>query len=408
MARVPRILIVDDEPGVTVTLQAILEQEGYEVMAALTAAEAQQLIATVPFDAALLDVRIDEADGLDLLAELQECQPDCCAIMLTGYASLESAVRAIRHGAYDYLTKPCDLDELKLTVARAIERGMLTRQLRERLKELEQANATIRALNEDLQRRVEAATAELSRKVAELSETTRRLEEAQRLREEFISMVVHEIGQPLTNISGYAQLLERGKVSGEARVRAVSTIAAETRRLRRLVHDLADAARMAAGRFQVELSECDLAAIAREQVELARARTERHTVRLEAPAGLPPVRCDPDRMAQVFSNLIGNAVKYAPGGCIRVVLRAEAGCIYGSVSDEGPGIPAAELDTVFQPYVRLRQSEGGEAAGSGLGLYIARGIVEAHGGRIWVESAPGQGTTFTFCLPLASAQPEAS
>jgi DNA-binding NtrC family response regulator len=84
MAKAPRILIVDDEPGVTVTLKAILEQEGYEVMAALTAAEAQQLIARVPFDAALLDVRIDAADGLDLLAELQECQPDCCAIMLTG------------------------------------------------------------------------------------------------------------------------------------------------------------------------------------------------------------------------------------------------------------------------------------------------------------------------------------
>ncbi|MER3421149.1 MAG: hypothetical protein C4290_11790, partial [Chloroflexota bacterium] len=158
MANVPRILIVDDEPGVAVTLQAVLEQEGYQVMAALTAAEAQRLIASHTFDAALLDVRIDEADGLDLLAELRERQPDCGAIMLTGYASLESAVRAIRHGAYDYLTKPCDLEELKLTVARAVERAMLTRQLKERLAELEQANATIRALNEDLQRRVEAAT----------------------------------------------------------------------------------------------------------------------------------------------------------------------------------------------------------------------------------------------------------
>ncbi len=397
MARVPRILIVDDEPGVTVTLQAILEQEGYQVAAALTAGEAQRLIATIPFDAALVDVRIDQSDGLDLLAELRERQPDCCAIMLTGYASLESAVRAIRHGAYDYLTKPCDLDELKLTVARAIERGMLTRQLRERLTELEQANATIRALNEDLQRRVEAATAELSRKVAELSETTRRLEEERRLREEFISMVVHEIGQPLTNISGYAQLLERGKVTDEAWTRAVSTIAAETRRLRRLVQDLADAARMTAGRFQVELSACDLVEIAREQVELARGRTDRHVITLEAPPALPPVRCDRDRLAQVFSNLIENAVKYAPDGHIRVTIRAEGGEVCVCVSDEGPGIPPEEMETIFHPYVRLHR---GEAAGSGLGLYITRGIVEAHGGRIWVDSAPGKGTTFTFCLPV--------
>ncbi len=398
MASVPRILIIDDEPGVAVTLQAILEQEGYQVTIALTAPEAQWLIASHAFDVALLDVRIDEADGLDLLAELRDRQPDCAAIMLTGYASLESAVRAIRHGAYDYLTKPCDLEELKLTVARAIERGMLTRQLRERLSELEQANATIQALNEDLQRRVEAATAELSQKVAELSETTRRLEEEQRLREEFISMVVHEIGQPLTNISGYAQLLERGKLNGKARARAVSTIAKETRRLRRLVQDLADAARMTAGRFQVELTECDPVEIAREQVELARGRTDQHVITLDAPTGLPPIPCDRDRLAQVFSNLIENAVKYAPAGHIRITMRAAGDQICTSVSDEGPGIPPQELETIFHPYVRLRQ---GEAAGSGLGLYIARGIVEAHGGRIWVESAPGKGTTFTFCLPIA-------
>lgn len=405
MANVPRILIVDDEPGVAVTLQAVLEQEGYQVMAALTAAEAQRLIASHTFDAALLDVRIDEADGLDLLAELRERQPDCGAIMLTGYASLESAVRAIRHGAYDYLTKPCDLEELKLTVARAVERAMLTRQLKERLAELEQANATIRTLNEDLQRRVEAATAELTHKVAELSETTRRLEEAQRLREEFISMVVHEIGQPLTNISGYAQLLERGKVSEEVRARAISTIAGETRRLRRLVQDLADAARLAAGRFHVEPTQCDLAEIAREQVELAKARTSRHTITLEVPPSLPPVRCDRDRVAQVLSNLIGNAMKYAPGGRIAVRLRAQSGCVCASVSDEGPGIPPQEIETIFRPYVRLRQSAEPEMGGSGLGLYIARGIVEAHGGRIWVESAPGKGTTFTFCLPVLQEPP---
>jgi signal transduction histidine kinase len=405
MASVPRILIVDDEPGVAATLQAILEQEGYQVTTALTAPEAQRLIASHAFNVVLLDVRIDEANGLDLLAELRDRQPDCAAIMLTGYASLESAVRAIRHGAYDYLTKPCDLEELKLTVARAVERATLTRQLRERLKELEQANATIRALNEDLQRRVEAATAELTQKVAELSETTRRLEEAQRLREEFISMVVHEIGQPLTNISGYAQLLERGKVSDEVRERAISTIAGETRRLRRLVQDLADAARLAAGRFQVEPTECDLAEIAREQVELAKARTNRHSITLEAPPNLPPVRCDRDRVAQVLSNLIGNAMKYTPGGRIAVRLRAQNGCVCASVSDEGPGIPPEELGTIFQPYVRLRRSAETETDGSGLGLYIARGIVEAHGGRIWVESTPGKGTTFTFCLPVLQEPP---
>ena len=401
MAEPARLLVVDDDENVSVTIQAVLEQEGYAVRTALTAGAARKLFNAEQFDAALLDLRLDDADGIEVLQELRLLQPHCSAIMLTGYASLESAVRAIRQGAYDYLMKPCDLDELKLTIARAIERGRLVRSLNERIEELQTANATIRGFSDELQQRVDEATAELSLRLEELGQAKRALEKTQQHRKEFISMMAHELGQPLTSIIGNAQLMGRPNRSPEAQERARTTIVTEAHRLKRLVQDLSEEARVAAGRFPVHPVICDLAAIVREQVELAQVNARRHTVCLDAAAGAVPVFCDRDRVVQVLSNLVTNAMKYTPGGKIRVSLRVENDQTLISVSDEGPGIPRAQLEVIFEPHVRLAGPEaGGETKGSGLGLYISKGIIEAHKGQIWAESKEGRGSTFTLSLPL--------
>ena len=396
-----QIMVVDDEESVSVTLQAVLEQEGYRVWAALSAPQARDLLRRYQFDVALLDLRIDEEDGIALMREVRAAQPECVPIMLTGYASLDSAVRAIREGAYDYLVKPCDLEELKLTIARAVERGALARTLGERVTELEAANAKVQRFAEELQHRVEQATRDLSQKVAELSEAKARLEEEQRQREEFISMIAHELAQPLTNISTSAQMLGREKTPPELRERARTTILSETRRLTRLVQDLFDATRLAAGHFQVNAGTCDLAEIVREQVESVRTTSANHTFALDAPEGVLSTVCDRDRLAQVVSNILTNAVKYTPGGTVRVQLRAEDGQALIRVHDQGPGIPADRLEAIFEPHVRLVGSSSAKK-GSGLGLYIARGIIEAHGGRIWAENAEGGGAVFTISLPLAT------
>jgi DNA-binding response OmpR family regulator len=284
MGEYARMLVADDDPSVAITLQAILEQEGHSARAATSAEEARRLIHTQPFDVALLDLRLDDADGIELLKDLRERQPDCLAIMLTGYASLETAVRAIRFGAYDYLMKPCDLDELKLTIARALERVLMSRALRERLAELETANARISAFASELQLRVEEATAELNEKVEELTRAKQELENAQSQREQFISMVAHELAQPLTNINGYAQMLTRPTLSNEARERAHASIAAGTRRLTRLVQDLADAMRFASGSFRLRVEACGLEQIVTEQVEAARVAAQGRRISWEGPS----------------------------------------------------------------------------------------------------------------------------
>ena len=227
-------------------------------------------------------------------------------------------------------------------------------------------------------------------------------QEAHHQRETFIAMIAHDLGQPLTAVTGYADVLGHSSVSQNVQERARSVIRQETRRMARLVKDLADAAHLAAGRFQIQPAPCDLAEIAREQVDLARARIERHTLLLDAPPDVVLAMCDHDRIAQVLSNLLANAINYTTDGEIRVRLWVEGEQARLAVSDEGPGIPPDRLDVIFEPHRRLASNGADdEPKGAGLGLHIAKGIVEAHGGRIWVESAEGHGATFSLSLPLA-------
>src|SRR5205814_9479221 len=166
----PRVLIVDDEESVTVTMAAILEMDGYSVATALRGEEALAHIRNETFDLVLTDLRLDDFDGMDVLAAARRRSPHTIGIVLTGYASLESVVKALREGAYDYMLKSADVEELRATVARGIERRGRGEQLRARVADLEAANRTINELNESLQDRIAQATAELQARVRELDE----------------------------------------------------------------------------------------------------------------------------------------------------------------------------------------------------------------------------------------------
>lgn len=396
----PRVLVVDDEPSVLETIAAILSREGYAVATAETASHALEHLRSDRFDVVLTDLRLAGGNGISLLAEIRRNWPETMTIMLTGYASLQSAIDALREGVYDYLTKPCDVEDLKATVARAIDRVSLTRALHARLEELDAANAKLQGFNQELSLRVDQATADLKRKIDELAEAKRQLEKARRQREEFNAIIVHELRQPLTALAGYAQFLARPGLSPSTKERARQTIVSETGRLIRLVQDLADASHLATGRFEIHPTTCDLADIVRKQVELARDSSERHAITCDVPDHVPAV-ADRDRIAQLLSNLLTNAIKYTLGGTIRVGLRVEREQASLTVEDEGPGIPAEQREAVFVPGVRLASDDGGESNGTGLGLFIAKGIVEAHGGRIWVDSgASSQGAVFSVSLPL--------
>ncbi len=395
-----RILIVDDEPSVLETLAAILAAEGYEVLAAGDVDTALALLSKERLDLVLTDLRMEGSSGLSLLGELRRTWPETLAIVLTGYASLESAIDALREGAYDYLLKPCDVNELKATVERALERAHLARSLTERVAELEAANQRISGFAGELQQRVEAATAQLSQKFAELSQAKQRLEELQHQREEFVSMIVHELNQPLTNITGHARLLGRSSALSERERRSLDLIADEGLRMARLLRDLADASRLATGDFTIAPVVCDAIDLIGSQVEMARASTERHSISFTPEPESLEATWDRDRITQVVSNLLKNAISHTDGGHIVVACLREGDDVVITVTDSGSGIPQDRMDAIFEPHVRLPGRP--DAHGSGLGLYIARGIVETHGGRIWAGNVPGAGAKFTVMLPLTS------
>ena len=248
-----------------------------------------------------------------------------------------------------------------------------------------------------------------SQRVAALArEAERHAEEADRARgrlQEFLGLVSHDQVQPLSTLLLSIELLRRrvGTSLPAATGEIVDDIESAANRVRRLSRDLMDAARIGAGHFEVHPVEGNLVPVLREIVDLKQRTTAEHQIVLEAPERLDGL-WDRERLGQLAANLVSNAIEHAPGGRIAVRLRAEGDEALLSVSDEGPGIPPGRIGELFLPFARLAEKSPHD--GRGLGLYIVKAIAEEHGGRVWVESVPGRGSTFRVALPLASGTSE--
>jgi len=395
------ILVIDDEPGVLTTIQAILDMEGYHVQGAATGREALNAVREQTFDLILTDLRLGSDDGLEMLAELRRLAPDAVAIVLTGYASLESAIQAMRQGAYDYLVKPTDVEELKLTVARALERQRLQRELAARVRELEAANQTIQRFNSDLRRQVDEATEALQQKIDELAQAKNDLEDAQQQQNLFLAMVAHELMNPATAIIGYAQYAGQPSQKPERIAGSISSIVSQGERLKRLIRDLQDISRLATGQFELQRTPCDLLVLVGEIIEQLHSTHPSHQFAFSAPQASEEFigAYDRDRIVQAISNLLDNAVKYSDTGTtvtVRLWAEEEWDCL--SVHDEGMGIAPASQAQLFKPFGRLAPARERKIKGSGLGLYITKGIIEAHDGRLLIESGEEGNTGATFTL----------
>ena len=219
---------------------------------------------------------------------------------------------------------------------------------------------------------------------------------------EVLSIVSHDLRSPLATISMAASLLDDISRPEEERCRMVRMVKRATERMERLVRDMLEVSRLESGRTLPIDARCvDVGPALREACEAQGpvAAAAGLAVQCDLPEALPAVEADCDRVQQVVCNLVGNAMKFTPaGGAITVVARGRAEEIEVSVSDTGTGMSEAELERIFEPYWQAQRTA---SLGAGLGLKIAKGIVEAHGGRIWAESTLGKGTTFFFTLPAA-------
>jgi signal transduction histidine kinase len=225
--------------------------------------------------------------------------------------------------------------------------------------------------------------------------------EAEEIKSTFISVVSHELKTPVALIKGYVSTLRReDAVWDRAIVKdSLAVIEDEADRLTSLIEDLLDATRLQAGALKLSMSEVDLEALVRQTAARFHPETERHQIQVDFPQIYPIIVGDESRLEQVISNLISNAIKYSPqGGEIQISGQVQPGHVIVCVTDSGPGIAAADIPHVFDRFYRSVDASR-TTKGAGLGLYLARAVVEAHGGRIWVDPRSGRGARICFSLP---------
>ena len=274
------------------------------------------------------------------------------------------------------------------------------------LRPVETLTAAARRMEKgDLSQRVEAQSSdeigELARAFNAMADGLNRLEE---LRRNMVSDVAHELRTPLSNIRGYLEAVRDGVV--EPKPEVIDSLYEEAMLLNRLVDDLQELALAEAGQLTLERQLVAPAGLANRAVEAARGQASASGIalRTDLPERLPLVNVDPQRIGQVLGNLLSNALTHTPSGVeVVVTARADGSEVQLSVSDTGEGVRPEHLPYIFERFYRADRSRSRTTGGTGLGLAIAKQLVEAHGGRIEVESEVGQGTRFTFTLPVAEA-----
>jgi signal transduction histidine kinase len=275
--------------------------------------------------------------------------------------------------------------------------------LAQSLRALDRTQEEIRQLNVELERKVEERTQNLREAYEELEQTNDRLQELDRLKSEFVSLVSHELRTPLTSINGGIELILRfAKNLDEEQRSILLIISAQGARLTKLVENILDISMIEAGKLQLNLGPVALAPLLTRVRREIEAVTSEHHFRWSDPSGLPLVWADEDRLTDILLNLLDNAVKYSLAGTeITIQARPDDGRMLVSVTDCGIGIPEEERLKIFDKFHRVDNRDTKDAYGYGLGLYLVRLLVEAQGGEIWVESTVGEGSRFSFSIPLA-------
>jgi len=389
---VSRLLVVDDDESVAITVSEVLRREGFMVDTAMNGQEALSHLRRAQYDLVLTDLHMEGMDGISLLSEIHRNAPLTISIVLTGFASLESAIAAMRRGAYDYLIKPCNIEDMTHTIQRGLDHRRLMLAEQEARERLEQ-------MNHELEKRVEERTAELQRVNKELAE-------ADRAKNIFLATLSHELRTPLSPILGWARLLRSGKIDQAMMTKAIDAIERNALLQARLIDDLLDVSRIVSGKLTVEREPADLCSIVRAAVDAVRDKATNRGIMLDLDIPDSPiiVQGSPVRLQQIIWNFLSNAIKFTErGGQVSAQGHSAGGEAYVTVSDTGTGIAPEFLPHIFEPFSQGDTSLTRQTGGLGLGLAIARKLAELQGGRVRAESeGQGKGSRFILTLPLTS------
>lgn len=360
-----RYLILEAEDGLT----------GIEV----TWAEEPALI--------LVDINIPYLDGYEVATKLKSLRPDVPIVALTADISDGARQRALAAGCDGYIPKPIDPDQFPAQVE-AFLRG--------KREALEQGERRVYA-----QAYQQKLVDRLEEKVRELTKANEELKELDRMKDEFISIAAHELYTPLSLLLGYA-VIATEEATGEMQ-QYLEIIVDKSLQLQEVIGCMLDLKYLQAGEAFSKVEKISLKELIEAVVDEISLLTEtkQQVIELDLPEDLPEIEADPRKFNLILSNLLSNASKFTPeGGKIRVEGRVREGEVAVSVRDTGIGIPAKERERIFAPFYQVEDSLTRTHGGLGLGLAIVKSAVATCGGRIWVESEEGAGSTFSFTLPI--------
>ena len=365
-----RVIVIDDDDVMLLSCRRILQKAGYTVETFDRGTAGIARLGEWKPQLLLVDLKMPELDGFQVIQRVREFDQEVVIVVITGYATIATAIDAMKAGAYDFLPKPFTPDELRLIVGRSAERWRLAR---------------------------------------EATELRREKEEAER---NFVTFVSHQLKTPLVAVKQYLDVLTYtagGELPETART-WISRSQARLAEMLTLIQDWLTLSKVERGTLCERGASSDLAAVVAQVLQALQAQADQATVTVSAAAAAPPCRVGGDEVAlsTVVSNLVTNAIKYnRPGGTATVDLRTEGEAALLTVSDTGLGIPPESLPCLFTEFFRVAAPDRRDIPGSGLGLAICKRIINELGGSVAVTSALGAGSTFVVRLPLAPGPPTA-
>lgn len=389
------ILVVDDDGLNRELLKQTLSAQGYPIVTAVDGQEGWARFRSSAPSLVLLDIQMPGLNGLQVLDRIREQTADVAVIIMTAFGSEATAVQAMKRGADDYLVKPFQPWQIVPAVEENLEKTRLRRLSRQLAARLRDSNARLVEKHRALQAQ-NAAT----------QEAYRRLQEAELMRRNMVSMIVHDLKNPLNVMLITIDLLasDFGQVLDKDQRDILRSANMSGQQMLHLITNLLEVQRLEDGKMPVHLERLDLAQVLKLTMGQAQPVADQKdiTLSLTATDSLPFVMADVDLASRVVANLLDNAIKFTPlNGQIVVSAECRDGKAIVSVTDSGPGIPADQQARIFEKFAQVNQGPRRGTASVGLGLAFCKLAIEAQGGRIWVESEPGKGSRFKFALPVA-------
>ena len=478
----PSILIVDDEKRIRQVCSRLLTQEGYEVAQAENAEAGLDFIENRHFDIILLDLLMPGLPGMEALPRIRELHPDTVVIVITGYATLDHAVEAMKNGAFEFLSKPFSPEDLRVVITKAIEHirtlndisseksrmlamlnqladGVLATDARKKIALANQSflqlmnyqgpnpnsmDVAFCVSDETILSMIDKALANAEDGQIENSQELRvqqtgdpqplildarcipfrdrvgrvlgtitvlhditALKKIDQMKSDFVSLVSHEIRSPLTSIHMQLKVVLDG-LAGEVTEKQNEILSRASEKISALITmsgELLDLSKMESGLIHMERTNLDLLPLLKDQVAFYQQRARSKNIQLELlpVEALPEIFASKMNIEEVLANLINNALNYTPdNGKVTVSAVLENDYVKIDVTDTGFGIAPEDMDRIFSRFYRVKNSNTRNIVGTGLGLPIVKNIVNAHHGRIRVESQLNEGSTFSVFLPTAT------